>query len=154
MQPNLLKMSLEPVFEMRASFGAEIHVQNGPLCQRRAFMPVLGGSITGPRLNAEIVPGTGGDWPRLTEGSAVVDGQWVIRAGDGTLILMKHTGFLREGLGAHWRGESAEFAAPSLHLSPMFEAPDGPHDWLTWTVFIGKADRRRTDAHYKFYAVM
>lgn len=152
----MLKLRLDHVFDMRASFGGETRIGPTTLAQSRTFVPVTSGRVLGPRLSGEIVAGSGGDWPRLEDGRALIEGQWLIRADDGTLIVMRNTGYLQQTLpaGAAWRGEGADYATPTLHLAPIFEAPEGPHGWLTRTVFVGKADRRATDANFRFYAVM
>jgi hypothetical protein len=79
----------------------------------------------------------------------------LIRAADGTVIRMTNSGYGPGApMSAPWRADVPEYAGASLHLSPKFEAPDGPHAWLNRTMFVGKGDRRRTDASIRIFAVM
>jgi hypothetical protein len=85
----------------------------------------------------------------------VLGGEWLIRAADGALISTKITGYAAGAApGGAWRVDNPELATASLHLSPIFEAPNGPHAWLNRTVFVAKGDRLRTNSGMRIYAVM
>src|SRR5262245_14494472 len=151
----MVQLKLEHVFDLHLSFGDELRLGATSLAHSRLFHPVTGGVVWGPRLKGEVVPGSGSEAPRLAADRVVIEGQWLIRAHDGVLILMQQNGFA-EGLAPNepWRGDAPPFAAARLQLAPIFEAPDGPHAWLNRTVFVGKGDRRCTDATMRIYAVM
>jgi hypothetical protein len=150
-----VELKLEHAFDLRLSFGDEMRLGSTPLAHTRVFHLVTGGTVWGPRLKGEIVPGSGSDAPRLTADRALLGGEWLIRAHDGALILMKSTGVARSvAPDSPWRGDAPEFSERSLHLAPIFEAPDGAHVWLNRTVFVGKGDRRRTNATVRVFAVM
>ena len=85
----------------------------------------------------------------------MLGGEWLIRAADGALISTKITGYgAGAAPGGAWRADSPELATASLHLAPIFEAPNGPHAWLNRTVFVAKSDRLRTNSGMRIYAVM
>jgi Protein of unknown function (DUF3237) len=151
----MVRLTLEHVFDLHLSFGDETRLGQTSRAHTRLFQPVTGGTVWGPRLKGEIVAGSGSDAASLAQDRAVIDGQWLIRAADGQFILMKATGYaVVASTGGPWRGDGPEFASPSLHLAPIFEAPNGPHAWLNRTVFVGKGDRRRTNASMRIFAVM
>jgi hypothetical protein len=150
----MVQLKLEHVFDLRLSFGDEMLLGATSLGHRRVFLAVTGGSVSGPRLQGEIIAGSGSDAPCFADDRVVLGGQWLIRAGDGTLILMQNGGFAIPAPDGPWRADTAEHGAVRMHLAPIFEAPRGPHEWLNRTVFVGKADRRRTDSSIRIFAVM
>ena len=38
-------------------------------------------------------------------------------------------------------------------VSPSFDAPEGPHDWLCKTMFVGKVDRKADRAVFTYWSV-
>ena len=55
------------------------------------------------------------------------------------------------------RLQDCEPVDPSLYyasVSPSFDAPEGPHDWLCRTMFVGKVDRRADRALFTYWAVL
>lgn len=38
-------------------------------------------------------------------------------------------------------------------ITPRFAAPEGPHDWLSRTIFVGVAERRGASTFFDYYAV-
>jgi Protein of unknown function (DUF3237) len=152
---TLVPLKLEHVFDLRLSFGEELRIGPTSLGHSRVIHLVAGGTVSGPRLSGVVIPNSGSDAPCRAEDRTVIEGELMIRAHDGTLILMKNAGYAPSVLpSAPWRTDQPEFARASLCLSPKFEAPDGPHAWLNRTVFVGKGDRRLTDASIRIFAVM
>jgi hypothetical protein len=93
----------------------------------RAVVPIVGGTLAGPLLSGEIVPG-GADWALLQpDGTAYVDARYVIRLSDGGCVAIRNTGFCRPV-----EGSQILFTG---HSQPSFEAPDGQHAWLNGAVF-------------------
>lgn len=93
----------------------------------RAVVPIAGGTLSGPLLNGEIVPG-GADWALLQpDGTALVDARYIIRMEDGGLVCIRNSGLCRPV-----DGSQTLFGG---HSQPKFEAPVGPHDWLNGAVF-------------------
>lgn len=154
----VVNLKLEHAFDLHLSFGSELSFGPTPFCESRAYAPLIAGRVAGPRLNGEIVAGSGGEWPHLLpDGGASLEGQWLIRADDGALILMKIAGYWRgaavpEGTG--WRGEDAVQAQPQLHTAPYFEAANGTHEWITRMVFVGIGDRRRSNSTLRVFCVL
>jgi hypothetical protein len=111
---------------------------------RRRIVPILGGSVKGPRLQAEVMPG-GADW-QYARGDGVVElvARYSIRTGDGVEIAVTNRGLRRaasEIMARMARGEAVDPALVYCRTTPQFEAPAGPHDWLNASVFVGSAVR-------------
>lgn len=150
--------TLEFVFEIRVKLGERTHTGLLPGGGNRGFVPVIGGEIQGPRLNGRVVPYTGGDWPYIRpDGVAAFNARYMLEASDGTLICIQNRGF-RHGppkvIGRIMAKESVDPSEYYMRLAPVFEAPVGPHDWLTRTVFVGTGDRQSDHSVFRYWAVM
>ena len=85
-------------------FAAHVNVELGEplelgsvLTGQRRIIPITGGSITGPLLNAEILDG-GADWQMVSaDGTAIIDTRYSARTADGSLVYLATRGF-RHGL--------------------------------------------------------
>ncbi|HEX9807064.1 MAG TPA: DUF3237 family protein, partial [Alteraurantiacibacter sp.] len=54
------------------------------------------------------------------------------------------------------RIEAGEGLGPEetyCRITPRFEAPEGRHDWLNRTIFVGAAERRGASTFFDYYAV-
>ena len=149
---------LEYVFQVRVNFAARTQVGNLPSGVRRGYTPTSGGEISGPRLQGRVVPNSGGDfaswWPN---GVVEFNAQYLLEASDGTLIVIKNRGFRHAPPDVLRRMEALEPVDPAeyyMRVTPVFEAPVGPHDWLGRTVFVGAADRRADHSIFRYFAVM
>lgn len=154
----MIEPGLEHAFTIRIALSERMHMGQTPRGAARGFVGVKGGTIEGPRLQGEVVPDTGGDYPHIFEdGSAVFDARYLLRADDGTLILMHNRGFRhgpKEVLDGLLRGEPAPPDSLYFRLNPRFDVPaDSAHAWLTRTVFIGSADRQKDHSVFTYYAV-
>jgi hypothetical protein len=132
--------SLRYAFEARVHVAPEQHVGHGA-GDELIFVPILGGTVTGPRLEAEILPG-GGDWMIRRGEVYALEARYVIRAADGALIDVVNRGFWRETpTGLYYR------------TSPVFRTDAEPHRWLAETVFVGLAREDRGDVCIRFHSV-
>ncbi len=97
------------------------------------MIAITGGSIDGPRLLGEVLPGA--DWPILREGgAATVEARYALRAADGTIIQVWNSATAR--IGADTMRPSA-LGTVAMITAPRFLAPEGPHAWLNHGVFVG-----------------
>ena len=124
---------------------------------RRGFVPVQGGSIEGPRLTGRVLPQSGGDWPRLWHSGLVeFEAHYLLEASDGTPIYIHNRGLAYaspETLARIEAGQSVAADASYCRITPRFEVPAGPHEWLARTVFIGTGERRGAQSVFDYYAV-
>ncbi|HSM22695.1 MAG TPA: DUF3237 domain-containing protein [Rubrivivax sp.] len=80
---------------VRCEVGALVNLGAGPHGERRC-VPLLGGSVSGPGLNGEILPG-GADWQTLrADGELDIQAHYIVRTGDGALVEVDSRG-LRHG---------------------------------------------------------
>ncbi len=143
-------------FEARVSIGpamdaGEIHGF------RRRIIPITGGVVEGPRLTGTVVPG-GADW-QVVRNDGVIDltARYTIRAEDGTLIGVVNRGYRHappEVLARLAAGEAVDPGEVYFRTTPRFEAPAGPHDWLTRTILVATAQRHLTGVLLRFFAVL
>jgi len=100
---------------------------------RRQFIGITGGTIAGPKFKGEVMPG-GWDYQLITtQGCASLSADYFIRAADGTVIHV-----LNEGINCPKSGERSFFR-------PRFEAPKGPHEWLTRSAFFATLELERSE---------
>ena len=99
----------------------------------RQFIPITGGTVAGPKFKGEVIPG-GWDYQLRTGGGCgTISADYFWRAEDGTVIHILNEGLMCPG-GA--QGERT-------WLHPRFEAPKGPHEWLTRGSFVASLEPDR-----------
>ena len=131
--------SLTEVFEARVFVSAaqELGRIGGG---RRRIVPIVGGTVSGARLTAEVLPG-GADWQTIfDDGRTEVLARYTLRAEDGTLIGVVNRGVRRGPPEVIARLTAGEIVDPSLYYfrtNPVFEVAPGPHEWLLDHVFVG-----------------
>lgn len=121
----------------KTEFAIALRVEIGPAVSlgetalgRQRFIPILGGSVEGPAIAGEVIPG-GADWQTTrADGVTLVEAIYAIRTTDGAVINVRNRGLVApvKGGGRHVR------------TTPQFEAPRGPHDWLNRNTFVGTID--------------
>ena len=153
-----MKPELAFVFEMQIQLGERLHTEMLPWGGKRAFVPVTGGEISGPRLTGHVVGYTGGDWPSVRpDASAVFSARYLLKASDGTLIQVRNRGIRYGSMETMRRILAGEEVAASeyyMRLAPRFEAPEGPHSWLTRTIFVGTGERKEDHSVFRYWAVL
>ena len=134
---------LTPVFTAYVDVGdvLDLGVASGV---HRRIVPILGGTVIGPRLTADILPG-GADWQVVRpNGTLEVVARYTLRASDGTLISVVNKG-MRRGppavLARLAAGEDVAASAYYFRTSPVLEVVDGPHGWLAENVFVATGER-------------
>lgn len=133
---------LEYVFEIRATIAPELRIGRGAE-EVLTFTPITGGSVSGPRLNGEVLGG-GGDWAVERSGTAQLEARYLIRAHDGAVIDVLNRGYFRaseEVLARMERGEAVAEDDPGLYFrtAPVFQTDASAHRWLAEHQFIGLA---------------
>jgi hypothetical protein len=140
---NAVPPLLQFAFEIRAQVGAPLRGGAGRLGER-VHVPILGGTVQGPRLNGQVLPG-GGDWLLMRpDGASVIEAHYSIRADDDTPIYVHNRG-LRvsspEVLARLQHGDSVADDDMYFRSTPVFDAPDGPHGWLSDRLFVARQNR-------------
>lgn len=123
----------------------------------RGFVGVVGGQILGPRLAGRVVPQSGGDWPRLWPSGLVdFEAHYMLEAADGTPIYIHNRGIAWSSPEVLANIEAGRPVAPAdtyCRVTPRFEVPAGPHEWLARTLFVGKGERRGAQSVFDYYEV-
>jgi hypothetical protein len=134
---------LRHVFDIEAEVGPTRDLGPMPLGRRR-IVPILSGSVAGPRLQAQVLPG-GADWQYVrSDGIVELVARYSVKTGDGVEIAVTNRGLRRaapEAMARLARGETVDPALVYCRTTPRFEAPAGPYEWLNGSVFVGNATR-------------
>ncbi len=156
----MITPNLKFVFSVRLEFppGPRLRFPL-PTGESRGFVPILSGAGTGPRLEGEVVAGSGGDWPLFrADGVVVFDARYLLRARDGGLIQLTNRGFARAATPEVQqrinRGEEVDPASNYFRLSPVFETSPGPHDWLTRSVIVGSGEKHADYSLFHYFVVL
>jgi hypothetical protein len=111
----------------------------------RAAIYASSGKIEGPRLNGRVIPMSGGDFPLVRpDGVIDFDARYLLEADDGAVIYMQNRGYRWGSEDAMARMARNEPVLPDeyyMRVSPKFDAPAGPHEWLSRHLFIGVAEK-------------
>ena len=132
----------------------DIDVEVGPIRDlgatphgRRRIIPILGGRVRGPLLEAEIVPG-GADWQYLrADGVLELVARYSMLTSDGVEIAIT----IMERLS---RGEPVDSAQVYFRTAPTFEAPAGPYEWLNRSLFVATAARLPAKVQITVFEIM
>ena len=124
-------------FEIRAEI-APPHDGGPGRSGHRRIIPILGGTVAGPRLNGRVLPGA--DYELLrADGKSVVEALYGIEADVGTPIYIRNTGLFVAPPTVIARLDAGDPVDPEdyyFRAAPSFDAPDGPHGWLSDRLFI------------------
>jgi hypothetical protein len=146
-------LKLEYVFQIKIDFSERVSFKtpNG----RRAYVPAVSGVVEGPRLQGIVVPHSGADYA----GNGRLNAHYMLKASDGTMIYINNTGYLYpadnkpiDRSDASWGGDRDFY----FRITPVFDTPIGPHDWLTRTVIVGTGKRHAKPDYtiFTYYAVL
>ena len=148
----------EFAFQIRLDF-TPTRVRFGPLLSGLGcgYVSIVGGTVTGPRLQGKVVPFSGGDWPNLwPDGTLEFDARYLIEADDGTPIYIQNRGFAHSTPEVRARIDAGESVGPEenyFRTAPTFKVAAGPHDWLSRTIFVGLGHKHADHSLFDFYAV-
>lgn len=159
-----MDLSKDPILEH--CFSVRLRFPEGPRTRfqpafaefNRGYVSVAGGEVTGPKLQGKVVPQSGGDWPRMwPSGLIEFEAHYMMEATDGTPIYIHNRGIAYATPETIRRIEAGETVPeedmPYLRITPRFEVPKGPHDWLARTVFVGTAERQGDETQFEYFAV-
>lgn len=125
--------TVEFVFEERVTL-APATVLGETALGHRQYIPITGGEIAGPKLQGRVIPGGWDFQLRYAGGCGTLSADYFLEASDGTVIHILNESFSC-GVGGP-NGERSFFR-------PRFEAPKGPHEWLTRGTFVATLELDR-----------
>lgn len=141
---NLL-VDLDPIREMGA----------GRAGQRR-IIPIVGGMVSGPKLNGRIL-NVGADWQTVfSDGLAELDTRYAMETDNGATIEIVNYGFRhgpKDVLDAVVRGEQVDPASYYMRTHARLETGDHRYDWVNRTLFLGVGAREKQSVRLELYAI-
>ena len=148
-------LELSHAFTAYVDIGAPMDL--GPVSTgRRRIIPITGGSVSGPRLTARILPG-GADWQIVrADGTAEVVARYTLQAEDGTFISVVNTGIRRGPPHVLARLAAGDAVDPALYYfrtSPVFDVAAGPHDWLADNIFVATGERHERQVIIRIFVL-
>ena len=142
-------------FDIYVDLGQPTFAGCGRLGERRIF-PIIGGSVAGPLLNGRVCPG-GADYALVrNDRSTLVSAHYMLEADDGTPIYIRNDGLFTAPVETVEKVDAGELVTPDQYYfraTPVFDAPEGPHVWLSDRLFISSCAFRTTDVTISVYRV-
>jgi hypothetical protein len=147
--------SLELVCRLEVELDTVREMGSGRAGQRR-IIPIIGGTVSGPRLSGRIL-NLGADWQTIFEdGLAELDTRYAFETDDGALIEIINYGF-RHGpadvMTAMARGDDVSPEAYYMRTHARLETGDPRYDWVNRALFVGKGHRRMTQVIVDLYLI-
>jgi hypothetical protein len=124
-----MNLTATPAFTLTVTLAPPIEAGAVPAGYRR-IIPITGGTVDGPDLKGEVLPG-GADWNTIRpDGSVHVWARYDFRTADGALV-----GITNEG--SHRPSGEIDPASFAMVTRPVFEASAGAPAWLNTDTFAG-----------------
>ena len=146
---------LDFVGTVEAEVAAPVVVGAGPAGERR-IVPILGGRVSGPRLQGEILPG-GADFQLIRpDGVAEIEARYAVRLPDDALVYVVNRGLRHaapEDMARLLRGEPVPPERVYFRTAPAFETASPAHAWLQRGLFVGFGERRPASVLVRVFAV-
>lgn len=153
--PLVAALPVEHLFDMHVDLAPAQPIPT-PLGVRMTFI-TTGGTVDGPRLRGEILPG-GGDWLLAgSDGSGRVDVRATIATHDGVLIHYEARGVIKvptDGLDRLAAGQVLPFDETYVRTTPTFETSDERYAWLSEVVAVGYNILSPNHIDYRIYRVL
>ena len=150
-------LKTEFLCELSADLEAPQQIGATPPGTRRIIC-VKGGSVTGPKLKGEVLPG-GGDWLLARpDGALELDVRGTLRTYDGHLIYVSYRGILHTPPAIFQRmQQSAREIDPTeyyFRITPVFETGSEKYGWLNRIVSVGIGRRTTSGVAYMVYVIL
>jgi hypothetical protein len=142
-------------FKMLVTLGMPVEMGALPTGRRR-FVPITGGTVSGPELEGIVLPG-GGDWQTIGEdGTTEIHARYALRTTDGTVVEIDNPGVRVASPAVIARLTAGEDLDPSLYYfrtTPRFSVPAGKYDWLRRHVFVAVGIRHPATVEVRIFRV-
>lgn len=143
--PHPFAPQFEHAFSIAVTLSKPYWLRPTTMGATRAAVYAAEGSVEGV-INGRVIPMSGGDWPLLRpDGVIDFDARYMLELDDGTIVYMQNRGYrwayTQEVAERMARNEPADPSEYYMRVSPKFDVPEGPHDWLAKHVFVGVAEK-------------
>ena len=140
-----------------------LHVDLAPITEMgrgraggRRIIPIVGGTVTGPRLNGRVL-NVGADWQTIfDDGMAELDTRYAFETDDGAVIEIKNYGYRHgppEVMAAVARGEDVAPDAYYMRTHARLETGDPRYAWVNNTLFVGTGSRQEASVRVDLFAL-
>lgn len=147
---------LEYVCELKVKLNKPYVVGETPHGLRR-IIPIIGGTVEGPKVNGEILNG-GADWQIVRkDGVAELEAHYQIKTDDGVIIYIKNLGLrvaTPEVAARIGRGETVNPSEYYFRAIPKFEAPIGKYEWMNNAIFLCTGERNPDNVVIKVWKLL
>jgi hypothetical protein len=147
--------ALSFVAEIRVDVGQPITVGETGAGLRRVI-PILGGTVGGPRLAGRVVPG-GADFQSLrADGVMELEAKYVLEATSGALIYVVNRGLRHgpaEAIERLMRGEPVDPKLIYFRAAPAFETAAPDFKWMMQSLFVCTGARLPTQVLLSLYEI-
>lgn len=152
---TLAKPELEHICDLKVELGPIREMGKGRAGKRR-IIPIIGGVVSGPRLEGKIL-NIGADWQTVFDDEvAELDTRYAMETHDGAIIEIINYGFRfgpSQVLAALARGEDVAPNAYSMRTMAKLETGDERYKWVNKTLFVGTGARQKSAVIVSLYAV-
>lgn len=148
--------ALEYEFTVNATLGPHQVVGAGPFGVR-IVVPVVGGTVEGPRINGEV-RSAGADWLLVgNDGFGRVDVRVQFVTGDGATVYASYDGVLELTAAAvaasATDGVETSFDDQYFRTAPRFETGAAAYAWLQQSTFVGRGRMTADGVQYEVFRV-
>ncbi len=154
--PDLVKPPLDFVCDLQVELDPVMALGPGRAGERR-IIPIVGGRVTGPRLNGRIL-NLGADWQTVfADGLAELDTRYAMETDDGAVIDIRNYGFRHgpaEVIQALAEGRDVDPADYYMRTQARLETGDPRYAWVNRTLFVGTGARRASSVLISLYAIV
>jgi|ERR1700704_4716544 len=153
--PVLTALPVEHIADMAVEIEPLQHVAT--MVSDRLVSLGTSGFLTGPRLNAELLPGGGDTMVLGTDGICRINAQAVFKTDDGVLIHYTAGGVARfptDGFARLAAGEQMSFGETYIRVTTKFETADERYNWLNGLLTVGHNLLSSTRVQSRIYAVL
>jgi Protein of unknown function (DUF3237) len=151
-----LPLKSEFLFRMVLSAGAPQMMGTAGHGELR-IVPVTGGTVEGPRLTGEVLPGTAADWLRVfPDGGAHMDVRLTVKAASGSLVYLNYSGIRAGAPEVLARLNSGQAVDPSeyyFRIAIRFETGAADLAWMNKVIAVGVGQRPPAGPTYDVYAI-
>jgi hypothetical protein len=147
---------LTRVFRVEATLGEPLDLGDTARGRRR-IVSLTGGTLAGPELNGNLLPGASADWQIvLADGTTLGDIRYTLQTDAGALIYVQSRS-VRHGpadvLARLGRGEEVDAAEYTFRTTTRIETAAAELDWLNKGIFISVGGRGPGGVIYETYLV-
>jgi len=123
----------------------------------RRIIPIVGGTMSGPKLQGKIL-NIGADWQTIfANGLAELDTRYVLETHDGATIEICNFGFRhgpKDVIEAIGRGEDVAPDSYYMRTHARMETGDSRYQWVNRQLFVGVGARKEQSVLMRLYALM